>query len=136
MVSGSKMTVLVGQCKTVQLNGLLKYLPPINKSNLEVVLDNIARQEEVRNVNIAISDSYTNKLDISKDLHFIVGKRSLFNPCFKYFKVKFGDRGRKCVVTAMNSNDPIFLFSNIEEIGHIRKAVTNKYKEMLTNKGK
>lgn len=113
---------------------IVKFLLPEPRTNLDIVLEKIHNQDEVRSANMAIALITGNLSDINidKDLHFMVGKVKVTTHCmqYKYFRVKFGDRDRKCVITMGNDADPLFTFNEPEEIEAIRKALKNKYKDM------
>lgn len=107
---------------------IVSFLPE-PKTDLEVVLNKISEQDEVRNASIVM-----NSTDIDKDMNFMVGK--IDYSCglsFNYFSVRFGDNNTKCIVTMKGSNEPLFMFDDPEEIAQIRKAVIGKYHKMLDN---
>ncbi len=111
------------------INKILKFLIPKYQSDLEVVLSKIDAQKEVRSANILMSMSgAVVKLDMSKDLHFMVGTVKYF-PCkiFDHFVVKFNNNDEKCIVTLQYDNDPLFIFSNTQEVSQIKKAIIDKY---------
>lgn len=109
---------------------LLKWLFPEPRTNLEVVLDKISSQKEVRNASIRMSSDGEKKLDVTKDLSFMIGKTS-FNPVkiFKYFLVQFSTGDKECIIKLHGDNQPLFLFNDPDEVKQIRAAIISKYNE-------
>ena len=113
----------------------LAHIWPKSKTELEIVLNRIEKQDEVRSASITMyGNGGIKEIDISEDLHFMVGKSyTLFGPIFRYFRIKFGDNDNKCIVTTDN-NDILFIFDKAAEIRQIRRAVMRKYSDMVANK--
>lgn len=114
---------------------IIRFLPE-PKTDLEIVLNKISKQDEVRNASIAMnSKGEVEEIDIDKNLNFMIG--NIDYSCgvsFNYFSVRFGDNNTKCIVTTKKSKDPLFIFDDLKEVTQIRKAVIGKYHEMLDNK--
>lgn len=111
---------------------LFRHLWPAPKSDLEIVLDKIAEQEEVRNMNIHHRLKRLKRRNVDKDNYFMVG--TIDYGCgmyFNYFEVRFGDKDKKCTITLKKGNGALFLFTDPEEIRQIRQAVTSKYHQMV-----
>lgn len=117
------------------IDRIFRALFPEPKSNLEVVLEKISKQEEVRSATIVLDSKGKNKkINIDSHLNFMVGKVNYsIGMSFDYFSVRFGDNNTKCIVVAKNSDEPLFMFDNLDEVKQIRKAVTDKYCEMIRN---
>ena len=115
------------------INKLISWLIPEPKTNLQIVVDKINAQEEVRSATIRMSmDGKVPKINIVKDLHFLVGKVSYsIGYTFKYFLVQFSTGDKECIVKLKDHNEPLFVFNDPGEIREIRQTIISKYEKMI-----
>jgi hypothetical protein len=106
---------------------IIDKLCPEPKSDFEVVIDKIRKQDKVFNFTAT-------EVDPHKDQFFAVGVSALKFGKLKYFYVRFDGEDTRCTVSMPNDSTPLYIFNNPEQVRGIRSVIVDKFNEGIVDK--